>query len=320
MLSPTDVHILTGLILLVLEPAGVEVELGNFVYDAAAKIRRDVDVTVKATAANGNVSVFKGIEVKSHRRKLDSTHVEQLVQKLKDMPPLTHKAIVSATGYTRPAIRKAMAHGVDLYELRSWHNQGETFPWFKSEFVPFSRSNLWWVGNVTARINGDDRVSEEFRSSFSMESPVKIGGKTNSQIETLGDYVRRLQKAATQRWIEITKDRARPSGEFNAYVRVPVVEGVVVAGHDGATLPIREVVFVGKMQWTETTAPSSYKALYRVADGMPLAGCAVGDVGDFGLVGLVVADGHLNVIRIPDEARKTVKIKHQRLRSKETTD
>ncbi len=127
MLTPTDIHILVGLLTRVTNPDDIEIMLGDLVYDAKAAKRRDVDVTVTCKDTNGIVSAFKGIEVKKHAHPLDVTHVEQLCIKFNDMPAISHKAIVSASGYTEPARRKAEAHGVTLYSLIPWSNGVEGF-------------------------------------------------------------------------------------------------------------------------------------------------------------------------------------------------
>jgi hypothetical protein len=96
-----------------------EVTLGHMVFDQASDEDRDVDVTVTFNTPDG-VYAFMGYEVKHERTPLDSTTVEQLAIKLKDMPGVTHRAIVSTSGYYKPAIKKAQFHGVDLYEIKDW--------------------------------------------------------------------------------------------------------------------------------------------------------------------------------------------------------
>ena len=70
-MSPTDVHLLVGLLTLASSPDDVEVELGSMVMDAAAEEKRDVDVTVKYQDVNGSFTAMIGREVKAHNRPLD---------------------------------------------------------------------------------------------------------------------------------------------------------------------------------------------------------------------------------------------------------
>src|SRR5450755_2152575 len=106
MLTPTDVHYLVGLLTRVSEGTDVEIELGGLVFDSAAEKERDVDVTVIKKDSAGGISVFKGIEVKRETRPLDVVHVEQLCAKFADMLDITHRAIVSASGYTESASKR----------------------------------------------------------------------------------------------------------------------------------------------------------------------------------------------------------------------
>lgn len=127
MLTPTDIQILVGLLTLVTNPDDVEIIVGDSVYDDKAAKDRDVDVTITCKDTNGIVLAFKGIEVKKHKNPLDVTHVEQLCCKFNDMHNISHKAIVSASGYTKPARKKAETHGVVLYSLIPWSNRLEGF-------------------------------------------------------------------------------------------------------------------------------------------------------------------------------------------------
>ena len=162
MITPTDIHILVGLLTLVTSPDDIEITLGDLVYDVKAAKRRDVDVTITCKDTNGIVSAFKGIEVKKHKNPLDITHVEQLCIKLNDMPAISHKAIVSASGYTKPAHKKAEAHGVTLYSLIPWSNRVEGF-----EHVQFA-PNFVIKQQVQALVEGkvvwiEHNLSPEFK-------------------------------------------------------------------------------------------------------------------------------------------------------------
>ena len=107
MLTPTDIHDLVGLLSLAAQPEHVDLELGDFVHDEASESRRDVDVTITVRNPDGSRAAYMGIEVKAHSRPLDSTTVEGLAQKLNDMHEITHRGIISASGFTEPATRKA---------------------------------------------------------------------------------------------------------------------------------------------------------------------------------------------------------------------
>src|SRR5690349_12409994 len=117
MLTDTDIHYLVGLLFHQFADDDIDVELGTPVSDDVTGDPRDVDITVTCRAADGTRSAFKGIEVKHRGRPLTVEHVEQLVAKFNDLSEITHRAIVSSSGYTKTALEKARHHGVDTLKL-----------------------------------------------------------------------------------------------------------------------------------------------------------------------------------------------------------
>ena len=119
-LSPMLVQYLVGICCLRWNADAVEVKLGDLVHDDAAGKARDVDVTVTVDAGSDGRFAFMAYEVKREAVPLDVAAVEQLAMKLKDMKSITHRAIVSASGFTDAARAKAKRHRVTLYQLEPW--------------------------------------------------------------------------------------------------------------------------------------------------------------------------------------------------------
>lgn len=144
------VQYLVGLCCLRWSADVVEVKLGDLVYDGAAGKERDVDVTVTVDAGDGGKFAFMAYEVKREAVPLDVTVVEQLAMKLKDMKSITHRAVVSASGFTDAARAKAKKHRITLYELHPWTRPlQEQFPAFRTkgtieECFPSSKYLLCW--------------------------------------------------------------------------------------------------------------------------------------------------------------------------------
>lgn len=113
------VQYLVGLCALNWDPDAVDVVIGDFVEDVAAEKIRDLDVTVTVNASDG-VHAFKGYEVKHEGETLDVSDIDGLVNKFKDMPSVTHRAIVSTSGFSDPAIKKAKFHDTELYIVKPW--------------------------------------------------------------------------------------------------------------------------------------------------------------------------------------------------------
>lgn len=137
LITPMFVQYLVGLCCVRVHADAVDVTLGDMVLDPAAEKKRDVDVTVTMREPGGEITAFKAYEVKKESAPLDVSTVEQLGTKLNDMPSVTHRAIVSASGYTTSAIRKGLRHGVDLYTISPWTRPvREQFPELGLERVP----------------------------------------------------------------------------------------------------------------------------------------------------------------------------------------
>jgi hypothetical protein len=123
------------------------------VFDDVAEEDRDVDITLRVVNEDAGTTLLEGIEVKHHKRPLDVSHVEQLCAKLRDMPAIGNAGIVSGSGYTEPAVKKAKHHGVTLYSLVNWPapmRLGDVC--FNHEFA-FRECNYEWVGQHFAVFN-----------------------------------------------------------------------------------------------------------------------------------------------------------------------
>src|SRR6266700_21394 len=169
MLSATDVHLLVGLLTQASSAENVDVKLGNFIYDVASEKFRDVDITVTEPVAR--LEILKGIEVKKHKRPLDQSHVEQLAAKLNDMPSIKNRQIVSASGYTKEAIKKAAAHSVELLKLTDWDRDKYSFPHANfSQFESFTVRNPQFVEgpHVHFEISGGAAISNADPTAFAI--------------------------------------------------------------------------------------------------------------------------------------------------------
>ena len=146
MLTPTDTHLLAGILTKLTSPESVEIVLGNMMYDQASERKRDIDIAVKYVNEKEEEVAFVGIHVKDHTRPLGSPEVEQLCLHFKDTPSIQRGGIISASGYTKPGIRKAIYHGIDLYELKVWNRNSSVLEHmqFPKEFV-FEEKNLFFL-------------------------------------------------------------------------------------------------------------------------------------------------------------------------------
>jgi hypothetical protein len=170
-ISPMLFQYLIGLCCLRWDTDAVDVIVGDMVYDAGVEKQRGVDVTVTVSEGDEPSYAFKAYEVKRESSPLDVADVEQLSIKLLDMPSVTHRAIVSASGYTDGTQTKAARHGVDLYSLREWTQPlQEQFPALATqrtaaECFPMEKCLLCWpvyqLMLVTREAAGNFSVQDE---------------------------------------------------------------------------------------------------------------------------------------------------------------
>ncbi len=318
MLTPTDTHYVAGLLTLSSSPAGVEVEVGSMVGDTAAEIDRDVDVTIKGRDETGRLVILAGREVKAHGRPLDSTHVEQLACKLNDMPALSSRGIVSASGYTAPAIRKAAKHGILLYELVELPEAGTAFDNFQVNKVPVTQSGLEWFGPLQAHVNPRRRTSVEEKVIFAANPPVRFQKKRRDpacpNLEAFVGFMKiHALNELMKQWPAKEQVPGR-SKEAHVVMNVSSYNAAVVK--NGVTMPIAEIVFDGEVRWRVETQQSRFMVLRLRGRTKPDAGCCVFETPGWGLCGLVVSNTNREIrfMNIPVSDRKKKKIYRQVLR------
>lgn len=325
------VQYLVGLCCLKRHPDAVDVTIGDMVLDQAAGKQRDVDVTVTISEAGTITHAFKAYEVKHENAPLDVADVEQLCLKLLDMPSVTQKAIVSASGFTPSAQTKAARHGVALYGLRPWTRPlQEQFPALTmrgtaEECFPMVQNLLCWT-NVQYSI-----VAQEARGPFSVQHDARLlnaSGDAHPRYKTLADYQNELLLRSTEILF-----RLEPAITILRTFPVPhtISEGTVSAGpawphthsldvyHDNVHVEtgkgvckIDLITINGHLQWQRNASKPLYCVMDQIPDGEAFAGALIsmgrreGDMTalvfspktrDMGVHLIHLADKHLNCIR-----------------------
>src|ERR1019366_1279427 len=309
MLTPMLVQYLIGLCCLRRNPDAVDITVGDMVLDTAAGKRRDVDITVTLQEEDGSVSAFKAFEVKREGEPLDVATVEQLCMKFADMPTVTHRAIVSASGFTKGAIAKATAHNVQLLVFKPWTLPlSDQFPAFEnigapSEFLRGVQSNfLCWVGWKLSL------VVSKGPSSFNWDSATPAyatNGNTHSKYATLGDFSDSLLYRSTG--ILFTLERAQtiarsfpphPVEGNNEIVATPpwphthtlgVVDDQIFMKFGSEVGLVSFATISGSLQWQKRKRIPEFHVLEQLPTGEAFAGAAIADwgSGDGRLMGLI---------------------------------
>lgn len=330
-LSPMLVQYLVGLCCLKWDPEAVDVTIGDMVLDSAAGKERDVDVTVTITESGSVTYAFKAYEVKHESAPLDVVAVEQLCIKLLDMSSVTHRAIVSASGFTPAAQSKAARHGVALYELRSWTRPlQEQFPALTmqgtaEECFPMSQLLLCWTQPHFAI------VAREAKGPFSVQPDDKIldaSGNVHPKYNRFDDYKNELLLRSTEILFPL-----EPAATISRTFPIPhtAPEGIVPSGpawphthtldvaSDGVYIETGKgvcrmdfITINGYLQWQRFRDRTLYYVIDRIPSGEAFAGALISmekreghmtalvfspKTRDIGIHFVRLAEKHLNCIR-----------------------
>lgn len=329
MLTATDIHLLVGVLTQVSSPEHVEIELGSTVYDAAREGNRDVDITVTFRDQEGSTVALHGIEVKRHGRPLTVEQVEQLCVKLKDMPGLTGHALVSASGYTGPARKKARHHGLQLYHLREVSPDSQPTTARDPDSTGTGVALAWPFGHI--RFEGTAIVQrivdwDTYEVRLILEGSRK---QDHSLFSFSADALLREPAAPGAgvpfgRWLdgllEDVKSDSVSSADGPRSGRVDVDRIIALERPceivDGDRAVILAGVHVqGVIVVEEATPRSVMKALIREDDQKPIAGCVVVELASGNLIALLVSDntGALVGKVIPVSDRNNEKIRRLKL-------
>ncbi len=315
MLTDTDVHYIVGVLTIASGDDNVDVVLGDMVEDVASGNPRDVDITVTTRAADGAVQAFKGIEVKAEKRPLDVIAVEQLCAKLQDMPGITHRGVVSASGYTAPAIAKARYHGMELWELMDWEpSQGFPHVAF-SKNMPFTEVSLEWHGQPNVHLNPDERIDDEILEALPRNPP--ICGADGQPIEGLANVMGLCHWAC-----DTALNQVRPAlnetlkenegrlltVDINISNRPQICVG-------DKRLSVHAARVKGHVYMRHLNHEITFKSLVRIGDSQPYAGIGICELSFGNLVGFHTSTDRpdIRITNIPLSDRLKKKIRRQKL-------
>ena len=316
MLTDTDIHYLVGLMVLSSGDDNVDVMLGDMVDDVASGTPRDVDITITARTHDGMIQAFTGVEVKAEKRPLDVIAVEQLCAKLKDMPGITQRSVVSASGYTAPAIEKARYHGTELWELKEWENPSVGFSHVAfPKGMPFVEVCLEWSGRPNVHLNPDEHIDEEVLAALPSNPPICDG--EGHQIGGLADL-----NALTQWARDAALNQARPTLNetlkenqgcpLDCMINVSNQPQILV-GHK--RLIVTSARVTGHVYMRHTPHELNFKYLAKVGDRQPYAGVGICELTFGNLVGLHTSTERrdIRILNVPLSDRLKRKIRRQKL-------
>lgn len=317
MLTATDIHYLVGLLTRASHAEDIEIELGDLVHDEAANIKRDIDITVTQRNDGGTISEYRGIEVKRHKRRLTVEHVEQLCRKFSDLPSITHKAIVSASGYTDAAIRKGSHHGVDLLEIRACPDPLSGFDHinFQEGACRMAENVLTWERppQVTPLIEENNLAA--FQKV--MKRNPRIVDASCGQFDDSLKLSDLINKVAVQVMdAEVQSNGIAPNTMKDISTRVHFSQGLPHVLAQRKLVPILGFEIIGKIKSELVNHEPEFRILIEVGSAkQPISGCAIFELRSGNLMGFSIsnANRNINAVNIPLRERFKKKILKQRL-------
>ena len=314
MLTPTDVHLIVGVLSKLETPDNVDIVLGEMVYDEASQRKRDIDITIRYKDELGEEVSFVGIQVKDHGRKLGSPEVEQLCQHFKDSKSIRKGGIVSSSGFTKPAINKAAYHKIDLYEFRDWNHSLRELPnvKFDRDFKFKEVTNVFTSKpNVTYIIN--ESLTEDEIANFNGNTQVENSdGTTISKTNNLSYLNNNLiNNALISESISEQLNEANV-GDFTLIDVVLNIEKPPVAIIKDRKIVLRQAHITGQMQKVQTEIETKFKILTKLNDPNYQIGSAISELTSGQLIGFTTTknDKSIKLVTIPIADRLRQKI-HQ---------
>ena len=289
MLTDRDIHYLSGLLLLVSTDSNVRIDLGKTIVDATINKARDVDVVLTTSKADVDEQSFGGIEVKDHRRKLDVTHVEQLGAKLRDMPNLTQRGIVSASGYTASALMKCKAYDVLPMNLQPFTPAQSPFDFiqFPPDFC-FSCSMLVCQSPISLSYQSGSNRSFIDASAVDRRCHWLVNGKRMPEIASVKQLNDHVLAGFLDAIDGINRNQLADNTPMPVDTDVHFGNDVCEIELDGIRFPIDSVAIRGFIIRQVTETPLEWLALVRADTGEYIAGSGIATIADGSLVGIVM--------------------------------
>lgn len=285
MLTPSDIHNIAGILCKLNEEGPHESILSEEVYDKSIDDTREVDIVIKRS---GTVkAVYKGYEVKHKSRPLDVVEVEQLCIKFNDMPSLQMRGIISASGFTKAAVKKAKYHNVELFEFVDWKEFRPTFGniIFWNADMNMHEPIIDWVPTGTANISFQNAAHTLVKPEEVSKHPVfaqngqKIAETFDDLLLDIGEHLRHSVKEGVMQHNQLYTTLI-PVNWDNA------LNGAIYISVNGVKAWIGRLTINGVLSMEVKEHKVFYKALLKQGETNPLKVVCLSDTSPGHLIGL----------------------------------
>jgi hypothetical protein len=174
-----------------LGPVGARVTSPEHFIDKVTGEEREVDATIRYTI--GSVPVLITVECRDRVRAEDVTWIEQLATKQQHVGA-THTVAVSSTGFSRPALKAAKAHGISTRRIDAI-SDAEILAWVETIEVD-EIDTACALGRLALVYDGAhpgahlDAPSEQSWNSQAWDAPIFLDSK-EGRTHSLSDLISR---------------------------------------------------------------------------------------------------------------------------------
>ena len=227
---------------------------------------------------------------------LDVTTVEGLCRKLRDMPSLSTRAIVSSSGFTAPARRKATTHAVTCLTFQRGPLPPSLSSFNISQLNAITINNPEWLDGPHVVFCPEIDVSEEERALLRKEwqAPPQPAEEKNRFARAADQAI----VAAQQAWNDPTQ-----LGPARVDIRVNGLTPIALE-LPSRTLRIETAQVKGVLRWCSEVIPINECCYLAEENGRPFAATLLVEALE-GLLAIGVAAGgnSLFFYHVPDVAR-----------------
>lgn len=295
MFTDTDIHYIVGFLYVVSRRQDIKVVLGEKVYDEASESKRDVDIVIASVSDTAII----GIEVKNEGRPLDVAVVEGICQKFADMPEIKSKSIVSSSGYTAPAYRKAAKHGVECLKIvRGAIPPFPTIDLSKLKEITIERPT--WIEGPQVVLLPNSKIPSKIMALIKPSTKVFYPKATVIDITTvkeLGDRIAAIANGMSNEW-----ELQIGNNNINFYTKIGDTPFIKIQGRK---IEIDDARVVGNIQLMKETVSLEHSYYLEDSSKAPFAAVVLIETDNM-LIGLSVANSgqEFRTFIVPDSIRK----------------
>jgi hypothetical protein len=231
------------------------------------------------------------------------------------MPEITVRGIVSGSGYTQPAVRKAIHNKVDLYEIRDWQAPMKLGKITLEKELRIDEGKYQWIGSPKVTLISSSNRPKESNVRFNPSAPV-FDNQGAQLVDT--PTCEAFTKGLVSRAVTLAENQGK-SHKMVAGETKPVTFNITLENQPYTIvgekkIPLSNAIIQGEIKYIETVLAPKYKGLFKHGETKPFVACAIFEMDKGNLAGFTVDPSNtLRFINISVASRLLKKIYRQSL-------